>query len=190
MIFWNFEFGINGQFSVTDYSKTIRRRKKNSDNKRLLIVWTFHKNMKKNCSCYLSCKFCKCYKQIQFFESRTIWFSDLRTKNVYYCVSKVVWNFWSEPIHSFRNIRIYRERWPDLSRFVRPVRRIGAFKRTKWLVFPRLPIPSWVFLFRFNKQLQRRSKNFPQPSLHINKHFYSEKSQNHIVRLWKNRICL
>ena len=47
MIFWNFECGKNEQFSITDYSKTIRRRKKVPDNKSLLIVWTFHKNMNK-----------------------------------------------------------------------------------------------------------------------------------------------
>ena len=37
-IFWNFEFGKNGQFSITDHSKSIRRRKKMHDIKRLLIV--------------------------------------------------------------------------------------------------------------------------------------------------------
>ena len=36
MIFWNFEFGKNEQFSITDYSKTIRRWKR-IPNKRLLI---------------------------------------------------------------------------------------------------------------------------------------------------------
>ena len=42
MIFWNWE---NEQFSMTNYSKTIRRRKKIPDDKRLLIVWNFHNNM-------------------------------------------------------------------------------------------------------------------------------------------------
>ena len=47
MIFWNVEFGKNEHFSITDYSKIVRRRKKIPNNKKLLIVWTFHKNMNK-----------------------------------------------------------------------------------------------------------------------------------------------
>ena len=45
-----FEFGKNEQFSIADYSKTIRRWKKIPDNEKLLIVWIFNKNMNKSYS--------------------------------------------------------------------------------------------------------------------------------------------
>ena len=38
MIFWNFEFGKNEQFSITDYTKTNQHRKKIPNNIRLLAL--------------------------------------------------------------------------------------------------------------------------------------------------------
>ena len=152
MIFWNFEFEKNKQFLITDYSKTIWRSRKIPNNKRLLIVWTFHKNMNKKLFLLLKLQILKMlWRKYDFLKVGLYGLWIIRTKNFSQCVRKVVYNFWSRPIHSFRNVRIYKERWSDLSRFIRHAHEVSAFKCTKWLVFPRLPIPFWVFLSRFYK---------------------------------------